>query len=65
MNDPILCGLLMFAVAGTILQWCWIWHFIKRISEVEEKYLRELAKLSEQIPADHAKDACHDAAPKV
>lgn len=65
MNDPILCGLLMFAVVGTILQWCWIWHFIKRISEVEEKYLRELTKLSEQIPADHAKHACHDAAPKV
>lgn len=65
MNKPVLYGLLMFAVAGTALQWWWIWHFIKRISEVEEKYLRELAKLSEQISADHAKHACHDTTPKV
>lgn len=65
MNKPVLYGLLMFAVAGTALQWFWVWHFIKRISEIEEKFLRELAILSEQIPADHAKHACHDTAPKV
>lgn len=52
MNKPILYGLLMFAVAGTALQWFWVWHFIKRVSEIEEKFLRELAILSNTFRAD-------------
>lgn len=61
MNQSIICALLLFAVAGTIIQWAWIWHLIKRTIAVEQA----LAILTQKIPADHAKDTGADSAPEI
>ena len=65
MSYAVLCGLAAFAFAGTVIQWVWIWVLIKKLFSVEEKLYCELAKFAQQIPANHAKNAGYDAAPKV
>lgn len=65
MSYAVLCGLAAFAFAGTVIQWVWIWVLIKKLFSVEEKLYCELVKFAQQIPADHAKNAGYDAAPKV
>lgn len=65
MSYAVLCGLIAFAFVGTVIQWVWIWVLIKKLSFLEERLYSELAKLSQQIPANHAKNAGYDAAPKV
>lgn len=65
MSYAILCGLVAFAFVCTVIQWVWIWWLIKKLSSVEEMLYREIAKLSKQIPANHAKNAGYNTAPKV
>lgn len=61
LNRPLVYALLLFAVVGTVIQWAWIWHFINRVISME----RDLAVLSEQVSADHAKDAEADTTPEI
>lgn len=65
MSYAVLCGLVAFAFVGTVIQWVWIWGLIKKLSSVEEILYRELAKLAQQIPTNHAKNAGYNATPKI
>lgn len=65
MSYAVLCGLTAFAVVGTVIQWVWIWVLIKKVFSVEERLYCELAKLSQQIPTNHAKNAGYNATPKI
>lgn len=65
MSYAVLCGLIVFAFVGTVIQWVWIWVLIKKLSFLEERLYSELAKFAQQIPANHAKNAGYDATPKV
>lgn len=65
MSNAVLYGLVFFAFAGTVMQWAWIWTLLKKVSALETKLYCELAKFPNQIPADHAKNAGYDSAPKV
>lgn len=65
MNNAVLYALIAFAFAGTVIQWVWIWALIKKLSFLEERLYSELAKFAQQIPANHAKNAAYNAAPKI
>lgn len=65
MSYAVLCGLSAFAFIGTVIQWAWIWVLIKKLSFLEERLYSELAKLSQQIPTNHAKNAGYNATPKI
>lgn len=63
MSNSVLYALVMFAVAGTVMQWASIWHILNRLDALGREC--RSAELPQQIPAKHAQDAANDSGPEI